>query len=317
MISAVYVSWRDTDVLVRSLEQLRAVAGDDEALEVVVVLNEAGARAADAMTDTWPGATVIANADNRGFGPACNQGAAAATGDILLLLNPDTLAEDGAIEQVRRAFAERPQAVAVAPRLVDAGPAGEEDQRLFQLRRLPTLTADARELLLIDRVLPDNRCRRRDRYLAEDRARPFAVEQAAAAALAVRRDAFEAVGGFDERFRPAYWEDVDLCLRLQRHGPIEYWPAARIAHVGGISASALGERRFRRLYYANALRYRQKHYTHPAGLAYRALLMVGMTMRALVSLVTAPPGPGTRERLRGFLDVAAMALAGPDDERRS
>ncbi|MGD8485799.1 MAG: glycosyltransferase family 2 protein [Chloroflexota bacterium] len=314
-VSAIYVSWRDTDVLVRSLRRLREVAGDDEALEVVVVVNEATDDATPAVESAWPGATVIANEDNRGFGPACNQGAEAASGDILLFLNPDTLAEDGAVEQIRRAFVKHSRAIAVAPRLLDEGPA-EEDQRLFQLRRLPTLGADARELLLFDRAVPGNRCRRWSRYLDEDRDRPFEVEQAAAAALAVRREVFKAVAGFDERFRPAYWEDVDLCLRLRRHGPILFWPAARLAHVGGIAASALGRRRFRRVYYRNALRYRDKHYAGPAALAYRLLLTVGMAMRATITLLASRRGTETSQELRGFLDVAGMAVRSTTWPRR-
>lgn len=315
-VSAVYVSWRDTEVILRSLARLAEVAGDDEALEVIVVINEAGTDTADAIEAAWRGATVISNADNRGFGPACNQGAEAASGDILLFLNPDTLAEAGAVDEVRRAFDEHPGAVAVAPRLIDDGPDGGEDQRLFQLRRLPTLGADMRELLLFDRVVPGNRLRRYSRYLEENRDQPFEVEQAAAAALAVRREAFEAIGGFDERFWPAYWEDVDLCLRLREHGPIEYWPAARIAHVGGESVATLGRRRFRNIYYGNALRYREKHYSRPAYLVYRLLLALGMTMRATVLLPIAGGQGGMADAIGGSLDVVKLALRGPDDRDR-
>ncbi len=300
---------------VRSLARLAEIAGGDDSLETIVVVNEASADAVGAIEAAWPGATIISNVANKGFGPACNQAAAVAKGEILLFLNPDTLMEAGVIDEVRRAFVERPHLAAVAPRLVDAVPSAGEEQRLFQLRRLPTIGADARELLLIDRVIPSNRCRRRSRYLDEDREQPFEVEQAAAAALAVRRHVFEAIGGFDERFWPAYWEDVDLCLRLRAHGPIEYWPAARLVHVGGVAATALGRRRFRGMYYRNALRYRDKHYSRPAVLAYRGLLAWGMTMRAVVTLVGNRPGAEVSRELRGFLDVVAMALRGVSEEQ--
>jgi N-acetylglucosaminyl-diphospho-decaprenol L-rhamnosyltransferase len=310
LASVVYVSWHDTNVLVRSLRQLAAVADADDALEVIVAVNEAGPEVLAAIEAAWPGARVIANPENLGFGPACNQAAAVAAGEILLFLNPDTLARPGAIEEVRRAFDARPDAVAVAPRLVDVGPMCGEDQEHFQLRRLPTLRADLRELLLIDRLAPHNRWHRHHRYLDEDRERPIEVGQAAAAALAVRREAFEAIGGFDERFWPAYWEDVDLCARLLQRGTIVYWPSARVAHVGGGATAVLGGRRFRVMYYRNALRYRQKHYSRTARLAYRALLAVGMTMRAAITLSTSRQAPETSQTLRGFLDVAAMALRG-------
>lgn len=309
-ISVIYVSWRDSDVLTRSLRRLGESAGTGDAPEVIVVVNEAQGSAAVAAAGQR--ATVIANEDNRGFGPACNQGASAARGEILFFLNPDTLVEEGTLREIAGAFEARPDAIAIAPRLVDAEPSGADSQLEFQLRRLPTLGSDARELLLIDRALPANARHRRDRYLDTDRDVPFDVEQAAAAAFAVRRTDFEAVGGFDERFRPAYWEDVDLCRRLADHGSIVYWPAARVEHVGGVAAGKLGSRRFRRMYYANAIRYRHQHYSRAGAAAYRGLLALGMSMRALFTMLTHRPGPATSHELRSFLDVAAIALLGRD-----
>jgi GT2 family glycosyltransferase len=310
-LSVVYVSWRDTDVLVRALRRLREAVTDGDAVEVIVVVNESVDAPTDVIDSAWPGAIVIANEHNRGFGPACNQGAAVAGNEILLFLNPDTLVEDGALREIQDAFATYPDAVAVAPRLHDAVSSRGETQREFQLRRLPTLRADTREMLLVDRAFPSNSRRWRDRYLDRDRDEPFEVEQAAAAALAVRREAFKAVGGFDERFRPAYWEDVDLCLRLRRAGSIVYWPPARVAHIGGVSVGTLGSRRFRRMYYANALRYRAKHYSKSGVVAYRSLLFLGMALRVVAAPLTSRPGAETRDAVRGFLDVAGMALRRP------
>lgn len=312
--SALYVSWHDTEVLTRSLERLAEVSARDSVpLKVVVVINEADADAVGRIDRSWPGATVILNAENRGFGAATNQAAAAADGDILLLLNPDTLATDNCLSEIERAFARYPGAVAVAPRLIDAGTDGDEAQRLFQLRRLPSLWTDARELLLLDQLLPGNGGQQRTRYLDADRERPFEVEQAAAAAFAVRRQVFEAIGGFDERFWPAYWEDVDLCLRLGQQGSILFWPYARVEHVGGVSAEALGRRRFLLTYYRNALRYRVKHYRPRRVLAYRVLLALGMLLRGLATAHRALRR-GHRDTARGFAEVALMALRGAPDE---
>ncbi|CAN5672099.1 glycosyltransferase family 2 protein [soil metagenome] len=315
-VTAVYVSWRDTELLLESIAHLAASSpGAEEAppdrspaLSLVVVVNEARGSEAEQIERTWPGATVIANQANRGFGPAANLGAAAAPGEVLLFLNPDTRAVSDLASEVVRAFRESPSAVAVAPRLEDADGGRGEGQHEFQLRRLPTLAADARDLLLVDRLLPGNRWRRRDRYLDADRERPFPVEQAAAAGLAVRRSAFQAVGGFDERFVPAWWEDVDLCLRLRKAGDILFWPSARLEHIGGVSADALGEAGFLRAYYQNALRYRAKHYGMPVSVAYRALLVVGMLLRAVASLVPSARRGRLRDSVDGYVSVIRLAL---------
>src|SRR5262249_45027356 len=152
-------------------------------------------------------------------------------------------------------------------------------QFTFQFRRLPSLASDARELLLFDHLAPDNRWRRRFRYADAVRESPFEVEQAAAAALAVRRAVFSRVGGVAGGSRPAWFEDVDLCARLRPEGRILCWPAARLRHRGGGSSRALGYRRFLPIYYRNAILYRRLHYSVPARAAYRPMLAAGMILR--------------------------------------
>ena len=194
------------------------------------------------------------------------------------------------------------------PGPLSLAPPGREDQATFQLRRLPTLSADARELLLIDHLAPNNPGRRSARYADADRNVPFSVEQAAAAALSVRRDAFRRVGGFDEAFVPAWYEDVDLCQRLGREGTIRYLPEARFRHRGGESASRLGYDRFLPILYRNALRYRRRRYGFPARVSYRALLAAGMLLR-LVLLPLRPAVPRSRgEAARAYLRVLRLAL---------
>ena len=117
----------------------------------------------------WPEATVLVNAANRGFGPAANQAAAAARGDVLLFLNPDTRAEGDPFSPIARALRRRrarrrgrAAAAGDGRRVPPAGPLrlappGREDQATFQLRRLPTLVSDARELLLIDHLVAEQR----------------------------------------------------------------------------------------------------------------------------------------------------------------
>jgi GT2 family glycosyltransferase len=260
---------------------------------------------------------------NRGFGPAANQAAAAARGDVLFFLNPDTRVEGEPFTPLLRAFAEDPRVVAVAPRLVEMeggtgepgadgipglAPPGHEDQATFQLRRLPDLSSDATELLLIDHAFPNHAGRRRSRYADADRERGFPVEQAAAAALAVRRDAFVRVGGFDERYVPAWYEDVDLCARLAAEGSIVYLPEARVRHRGAASASRLGYARFLPILYRNALRYRRERYSLAARAAYRALLAAGMALRLAV-LPLRREVPRTRtEAARAYLRVLALSL---------
>jgi len=281
-LSTVIVAWESGPELVRcvrSLAAARAVAGVNA--ELVVVDNGSREFPAAEVLAAWPGATILRNNTNRGFGPAANQAVAATHGEVVLLLNPDTRAVDEPLAPLLGAFSEHPEAVAVAPRLLEDGASGPQELRVHQLRRLPTLGHVARGMLLIDRALPRNRWLARDRYLDRDPAQPFEVEQPAAAALAVRRDVFLRLGGFDEAFVPAWFEDVDLCARLLAEGSILYWPASRFVHEGGAAAATLGYDQFLPIYYCNALRFWRKHHGVWAALTYRALVCMGMVLRLL------------------------------------
>jgi N-acetylglucosaminyl-diphospho-decaprenol L-rhamnosyltransferase len=327
----VLVSWNDAEDLRACVESLtearRRMPGDGPRVSLVVVEN--GGSRAEEILSLWPDASLLINESNRGFGPAANQGAEVARGDVLLFLNPDTRAEADPFTALSRGFDAHPEAAALAPRLLDFGgrlpgesgirnpksgisrslaPPYREDQFTFQLRRLPSIASDARELLLVDSLAPNSGGRRRSRYADCDRNSPFEVEQAAAAALAIRKSEFRHLGGFDARFVPAWFEDVDLCARLSRSGKLLYWPAAQFRHRGGVSSESLGYARFLPIYYRNAIRYRRLHYKWPGRLLYRPLLFAGMLLR-LALLPFRPTVPRPRgEAARAYLATLALAL---------
>lgn len=332
-IAAILVSWSDAEDLeeaVRSLAQARRrMTRPDLRVRLVAVGNGEGALREERIRALWPEAVVLVNPVNRGLGPAANQGAAATEADVLLFLNPDTRAEEDPFSALADGFDAHPEAAGLAPRLLDApaapasgasnpdpatdlrrplAPPAKEDQFTFQLRRLPRLASDARELLLLEHLRPNSAGRRRSRYADEDRDSPFPVEQAAGAALAVRAEAFERIGGFDESFVPAWFEDVDLCARLAPEGKILYWPAARFRHAGGVSSARLGYDRFLPILYANALLYRHKHYGRASRAAYRALLAGGMALR-LAGIPFRREMPRDRgEAARAYRSVLRIAL---------
>jgi GT2 family glycosyltransferase len=140
-------------------------------------------------------------------------------------------------------------------------------------RQLPTASSLIRENLGLRK--PSHKISLRE---------PYEIEQAAAAALMIRRSAFQEVGGFDDRFYPAWYEDVDFCKQLKSAGwHIYFDPAARFLHEGGYSARALGTSAFAVAYYRNQLRYAHKHMSRIAGLAIRSSMVAGMAARAIAA----------------------------------
>jgi GT2 family glycosyltransferase len=111
---------------------------------------------------------------------------------------------------------------------------------------------------------------------------PAFVEQPAAAFLMFPRQVWERLGGFDERFRPVWFEDVDFCARLKQAGlQVRYNPAARAGHSGAHSVGDLPLEIRERYWYGSLLEYAAKHYRP---LAFRSLcgaVVVGAAIRAV------------------------------------
>ncbi len=252
-----------------------AVRSVPEGVPVVVVDN--GSDDGSAAAARKAGARVIEAGANLGFGPACNLGVEASTpSETVLFLNPDAALVEGAacLGALLAALDGDAGIAAAAPALTGDG------QERFQLRKLPTLGSLAREALLVNRLFPENRGLRSERYLDRPRDVPFDVEQPAGAALLVRRDVFEELGGFDPAFAPAWFEDVDLCARIRTSGRrLRFIPSARATHVGGTAMNALPYRDYLPLYTRNLLWYLRKHEGAGTRLGARIVLLLGAVLR--------------------------------------
>lgn len=294
-ISILIVAWHSGPALFRCLASL------SPDYEVVVCDNASDAETARVVAREFPHVTLLSQPRNLGFAGGVNAARRVARAPKLLLLNPDTVAEPGAVERLSARLDAEPSVAAVAGRLEDAD---GKPQRGFNVRRFPTLASLAADLLLLDHVWPDNPAS--FRYYARDLDpdSPAEVEQPAAACLMVRAEAFDAIGGFDERFFPAWWEDVDFCRRLRSRGYRSvYEPAAVFRHEGGSSVAKLGAEGFTRAYYGNLRRYVRKHHGAGASVVVRALIAVGLLLRAGVSILR-----GNGSAARAFASAALSHL---------
>jgi N-acetylglucosaminyl-diphospho-decaprenol L-rhamnosyltransferase len=213
-----------------------------------------------------PTTTFIRNSSNRGLSAGLNQGFAATAAPYVLVLNPDITVPVTSVELLERDLDAHPYAGAV----------GGYVNEKYLPRPLATPWMVIRENVGFP-VSAANSIK-----VGQAAAK---VGQAAAAALLVRREAYAAVGGFDERFVPAWYEDVDFCKSLSLAGwEVRFCRAAEFVHEGGYSARALGATDFASAYYRNQLRYIHKHFGAAAGALVRVSIVVGMTGR----MVTTP-----------------------------
>jgi N-acetylglucosaminyl-diphospho-decaprenol L-rhamnosyltransferase len=285
---------------------LHALASQD--CEIVVVDNDSQddtAARALAFAKQTP-LQLITISHNIGFAGGVNQGVRAAASDVLLILNPDAVAEPGAIDAILTCFLKSGADAVGGALLGDNG----QPEKGFAFRRLPTLTSLLFEVLLLNQMWPGNPVNRRYRCLDTDYSREQEVEQPAGACLAVTRKAWNAVEGMDTSFFPVWFEDVDFCARLLQAGAkIVYCPDARFRHGGAHSVGQLEFRDQQMFWYQNMVRYARKHLSAAQVLVLRLAIFKGMGLRMLASLF----GGGPRnlpagEPVRSYARVAAWAI---------
>lgn len=218
--SVVVLAFRRADVLERCLWSL-AQHRSRHPFEVTVVANGVAPEVRDVLRDRVVGARVVSSRVNRGFAGGCNLGVASTSAPFVVLLNDDAVVEPGWLDALVDRAASSAGVGVVGPLVLfpsgtvqDAGGAIGDD-------RMPAVVGR-----FADRSAPVASSPRR-------------VEYASCCATLVRRTAWEAVNGMDERFYPAYFEDVDLCLRLARLGwEIWFEPAAVVRHEESASTDA-------------------------------------------------------------------------------
>lgn len=287
-LSVVVVSFNVAPLLVRCLRAVLAerVPGGHE---VIVVDNASADGSAALVRERFPEVRLVANEANVGFARATNQGLALARGRALLLLNPDTEPQPGALATLLDFLDRHPDAAAVGPAL--RNPDGTRQRACF---RFPTIVMFFLDLFPLHPRLMESRLN--GRYPAERRERPFRIDHPLGACMLLRREALEDVGPLDEGYF-IYCEEVDWCWRARKAGwQIYHVPQAVVVHVGGQSTRQAPEAMFVALY-RSRLRLLARHYGPLRRGVARGIVRAGLLARVATA------------GLRGLVDPAARAQA--------
>ena len=220
-VTVIILGWRENNALRRCLKSI-AEAHNDTPSEIVLVLNGAESLVRVVAQEHTGDLRLVESPVNLGFGGGCNLGASGSTARYLLFLNDDTEVPDGWIDGLVAAAEADERVAAVGCLLVNAN--GEVEELGASITPEGWGSQHHRRERLEQLVVPDA---------------PFPTDYCSAAALLVRREAFESVQGFDPRYHPAYFEDLDLCVALLHRG----WttvcqPAVTITHYGGLSSDS-------------------------------------------------------------------------------
>jgi GT2 family glycosyltransferase len=252
-LSIIIVSYNAREHLENCLRSLRdappAIPHD-----ITVVDNASADDSVGAIRARWPEVQLIAQSRNTGFAAANNVGIRATRGELILLLNNDTIVPPGSLDRLCERLRAHSDAGAAGPRLVDAQGRielsfGPMISPVAELRRKLLLRAYERDVAAVTR------------WVARATARERFVDWVSGACLLVTRQDAEAVGLLDERYF-LYTEDVDFCAAIRARGRrILFTPAAEVTHLRGRSRATVADA-MNPAYRRSQLAFYEKH--HPA-----------------------------------------------------
>ena len=271
---------------------VRGAARGQPGVRVIVVDNASPEPSLDAVASLE--VVAVESGRNGGFGFGCNVGAARGDAPYVLFLNPDARLAPEDLSRLVGVLDAEPGVALVGPRLE------EEDGTLIRSqRRFQTAGSTWAQALFLHRVIP--RAGWANEVVTEPDAyeRPAYPDWVSGACMLVRRDALDAIGGFDEGYF-LYGEDMDLCRRLgENAGRVRFEPGATAHHEGGRSAprtslfAVLAQSR---------IRFARKHY----GRLNAGLQRLGLAAGALTHIVAALPRPAHR---RGHIAALRATLS--------
>jgi GT2 family glycosyltransferase len=270
-VSVIIVSFNSEAYLERCLS---AVIHD--AYEVVVVDCASNDRSVAIVRERYPTIRLLELEQNVGYGAGNNEGAALASGEYLLLLNPDAWPVGDAIGRLATFLYLHPRAALVGPRLMTPDGSLQPSVRGF-----PTFWRLATEYFFLRWFAPRTQLLNGFYAANFDHRSHREAEFVSGAAVLVRRQAFNEVGGFDPAFF-MFNDEVDLCHRLRGIGwTVEFFPEAEFIHIGGASTRTVRSDMYREQLRSH-LRFLAKHESPAAAESARVLLLWAMRLRALI-----------------------------------
>lgn len=275
-LSICIVSWNTRELLRDCLESVFANSGDLD-IEVIVTDNASHDRSAEMLARDFPQVKLVANADNRGFGPACNQGVEVSAGRHILFLNSDTIVHPGALEAMVEYLDRNPAVGAVGCKLLN----GDGSLQRSCWNGFTSLKSAFIDAFYLWRLAPQSQLVRASEVTIDARGKAIKVDHLLGACMAIPKPVLDRVGGFDPRFF-MFLEETDLCYRIQRGGyELHYLPHGSITHFGGQSTSQ-NPAMLRRLYQSQCIFLRKYGASTGYLAAFKALTCIAAIVRIVL-----------------------------------
>ncbi len=228
-LSICIVNWNTHAFLRECLTSLNNYPPNGGEMEIIVVDNASADGSAAMVAAEFPAVVLIAAATNLGYAEGNNLALGRATGDALLLLNPDVIVRPESLTRAAEFAASHPTLGAFGCRLV-----GTDGRTQSSLRSFPDPGPVLWEYLGLSRLFPRSRLFGAYRMTWFDYDTVIEADQPMGSFLWISRAAYEAVGGMDPQF-PIFFNEVDWCWRAKRQHGLSIWytPDVVATHYGG------------------------------------------------------------------------------------
>jgi GT2 family glycosyltransferase len=273
-LSIVIICWNDLEVI---RDCLRTIFAETTRTDFEVIVSDNGSTdgSIEFVREEYPRVRIVENGANLGFSRANNTGIPVATGEYILILNPDTLILDGALDKWVAWADGHPEAGAFGCRVLNPDGSNQQPARPF-----PTVWRYLVSALYLRSLGRVSDLFMSDSYVGWDADSERPVDWQMGACVMFRGDLLKDLGGFDPCFF-YHFEEVDLCYRVWKSGhPILFYPGAEIIHLGGQSVGRFPIR-FKLETFRNRYRFFYKHYGMGSARRVRWVSLLSLRIRQL------------------------------------
>lgn len=247
-ISIVIVNYKVKNEILKCINSIYS-SNPNVTFEIIVVDNDSKNNLKKALITKYPNVKYVKSPYNLGFGAGINYGEKIARGEFLFFLNPDTIVEQGAIEELYKFIKYKKKVGIVSPLLL------KEDRTPYSLQGTKTLTPKRAifSLTILGNIFKNNKIA--NEYWLKDwnKNQNKEVDIVPGTAFMIKKTLFEKIGMFDERFF-LYFEEFDLCQRIKKLRYKNYIiTSAKVMHKWGLSTKQIKDKnnifKKSRLYY--------------------------------------------------------------------
>ncbi len=302
-LSIIIVSWNVADLLEICLNSILRNTNPAKT-EIIVVDSASADDSVDRLRANYPQIKLMAQAENLGFSRSNNIGLAAASGNYLMLLNPDTEIIEDALGQMQQYLEDHPDVGIVGPHTLNSDGTTQSTRRRF-----PSLLIGFFESTWFQGFAPKSML---TNYYVENEPdnAVIDVDWVQGSALMTRRTVYEQIGGLDEGYT-MYSEEIDWCKRAKAaQWRVVYLGTARIIHHGGKSSEQVTARKHIH-FQESKLRYFRKYHGWLPSQLLRGFLMLNYVCQIIVESAKGLLGHKRglrRERIRAYWQVLRSGL---------